>query len=282
MFKKVAIIGPGLIGGSMGLILRRRRLADRVVGVGRRQVTLDKVMRVGAADEVTLDMAEGLREADLVVLATPIGSFAGIMEGAAALLAQNAILTEVGSAKASVIETVTAALRERPDVSFVPTHPMAGSEQAGPLAADHDLFRGAVCIITPLPDCPRQALDRIEAMWAAFGARIAMMDPETHDDLVARISHVPHLAAAALMAVVDDDDARFCGGGLRDTTRIASGSPAMWLDICKANHAPIHKALLDYVGVLQGIGEALSQSDLTDLERMLQAAKEKRDRLNEL
>jgi prephenate dehydrogenase len=252
-----------------------------VVGIGRRQESLDKALRVGAIDKATLDPAEGVEGADLVVLATPIGAFAEIMAQIAGPVPPKAILTDVASSKVRVVETISSALRNRPDVAYIPTHPMAGSEQSGPLAASADLFEGSVCIITPLTNTSPESKGAITRMWNALGARVVSMTPQAHDRTVARISQMPHIAAAALLAVLDDADAALCGKGLLDTTRVASGSPDMWLDICKTNRERIRDALTDYVKVLKETADALDEGNLGRLRAVLEMAKQKRDRLLE-
>jgi prephenate dehydrogenase len=279
MFDKVAIVGPGLIGASIGMALRRNGLARWVVGIGRRMVSLDKALEVGAVDHVTLDMKAGVQDVELVILATPIGSLEELACRAAPLLRPETVITDVASTKVKVIEAVTSALRGRPDVAYIPTHPMAGSERSGPLAASPTLFSGSVCIITPLTNTLPDAKSRITRMWNALGARAVSMSPQSHDALVARISHLPHLAAAALLAVVDGPDTEFCGKGLIDTTRVASGSPALWIDICKTNREQIRAAIADYVSKLQDIADSLEFGHLGRLRAMLEDSKSKRDRL---
>jgi prephenate dehydrogenase len=281
MFDKVAIVGPGLIGASMGMALRTRGLAKRVVGIGRRQESLDRALSVGAIDKATMDPAQGVQRADLVVLATPIGALSEVMAQICEALDAEAILTDVASSKVKVIETISSALRSRPDVAYIPTHPMAGSEQSGPLAASAELFEGAICIITPLTNTFPESKGRITHMWNALGARVVSMTPQAHDRAVARISHMPHLAAAAILAVLDETEMALCGKGLLDTTRVASGSPDLWLDICKTNRTNIRDSLNDYMNALKQIADALDDGNLGPLRAMLAEAKQKRDRLVE-
>ncbi len=278
MFDRVAIIGPGLIGGSIGLALRRRQLAAAVVGIGRREESLQAALDVGAIDQAALDVPEGVAGADLVVLATPIRAFGPVMSAAAPSLASGSVLSDVASTKVQVINTIRSSLQQRPDVSYVPAHPMAGSEKRGPLAAQADLFEGSVCIVTPLEKPVEAAGQRVIALWEALGARVIRMEAEAHDRLVARISHLPHLAAAALMAVIEDDEARLSGGGLRDTTRVASGDPRLWVDICRTNRGQIHRALTDYIELLREAADAVESGDMQSLSRLLGEAKQKRDR----
>jgi len=277
MFGKVAIVGPGLIGASIGMALRHGRLAETVVGIGRRSSSLKLAIDVGAIDSATLDVAEGVVEADLVVLATPIGAFEALAPRIAGAMSPGAILTDVASAKVGVIQCVTAALAGRTDVPYVPTHPMAGSEQTGPLAASPDLFRGSVCIVTPLQDGSREAVGMVEDLWRKLGAEVVRMTPAEHDRLVARISHMPHLVAAALMTLVDEETMHYCGGGLRDTTRIAAGRPEIWLDICTSNGAEIGRALGEYADSLRRIRDWIEAGDVDNLRACLTEAKRRRD-----
>lgn len=279
IFQTVAIVGPGLVGGSLGMALRRRGLAERVVGVGRRQTSLDEAVRAGAIDEATLDVAQGVRGADLVVLATPIRALGGIMPDVAQGMDEGALLTEVASTKQSIIRTISNTLADRSDVVFIPTHPMAGSEKRGAGNAREGLFDGSVCIFTPLEDTPGPALAALRAIWQAVGATVHVMAPAEHDRLVARISHLPHLAAAALMATVSPEEGAFAGGGLTDTTRVASGDPKLWRDICESNADQIIAALQAHGAAVADLRMLLAQGRFDELEERLREAKQKRDAL---
>ena len=281
MFSTVAIVGPGLIGGSMGLAFRERGLARTLIGIGRRRESLDKALAVGAIDKATLDPAAGVKDADLVVLATPVGTVGEMTARLADALRPEALVTDVASTKAYVVDAVSSALRHRPDVSYIPTHPMAGSERGGPEAADPHLFEGATCIITPLPNTFAESKSRIARMWDALGARVVSMSPQAHDRAVARVSHLPHLAAAALIATREPDEMTLCGRGLLDTTRVASGSPDMWLDICKTNREEVRNALHAYLELLEGLADALDDGNLGHVRSLLETAKERRDHLVE-
>ncbi|MCD6415144.1 MAG: prephenate dehydrogenase/arogenate dehydrogenase family protein [Planctomycetes bacterium] len=262
------------------MALRKRRLASTVVGIGRREVSLRRALHVGAIDKATLSIAEGVRGADMVILATAPATYEGLLKEAAHALRPHSILTDVASTKVGVIETIIAALEARPDVAYVPTHPMAGSEKQGPLAARADMFEGAVCIITPLTNTFPNVKSVVVDMWKALGARLVSMTPQGHDRLVARISHVPHLLAATLMQLVTEDEADLSGGGLRDSTRIAISSPELWIDICRENRQQIQIALEEYIKLLQQTADCLDKQDFNRLKELLQAAKAKRDRLS--
>jgi prephenate dehydrogenase len=266
----------------MGIALRRRGLAERVIGIGRRQVSLDKALEVGAIDECTLDLAEGVKDADLVVLATPIRAIVQLAPDIAAAMKQGAVLTEVSSTKQQVIESIRKALTERDDVPFVPTHPMAGSEQHGPLAAAEDLFEASVCIFTPLPGTPASALDGMRSLWEALGARIHEMEPARHDRIVAVVSHTPHLAAAAIARTVSEKQGQFAGGGFIDTTRIASGDPRLWRDICESNPAEVCRALDALIHQLLKLRQLFETGRYDGIQQYLQDAKDKRDGILEL
>ena len=277
MFEEVAIIGPGLIGASIGLALRARGLAKRIVGIGRRQVSLDKALAIDAIDKASLDPARGVRDADLVILATPIRALEPTMTATAEHLKPNTLVIDVASTKVRVIDTVSSALRARPDVSYIPTHPMAGGERSGPEAASPDLFEGAVCIITPLTNTFPESKGRVTRMWEALGMQVVSMTPQAHDRAVARISHLPHLAAAALVVGLKADETPLCGRGLLDTTRIASGNPDIWVDICRSNREQVRTAVLDYIAVLQEMADSLESGELGRLRELLANAKQRRD-----
>lgn len=277
IFEEIAIIGPGLIGGSMGAAIRGRKLAKNVVGIGRRDISLKKALKAGAIDRATTHLQEGTKNADLVVLATPVSTFGRIAEDLKKFLRSGAILTEVGSTKESVIQAVQEHFSERRDVSFIPTHPMAGSEKGGPENSRADLFEDAACIFTLLEGTPKDHKDKLEKMWEKLGANVHFMSPRQHDILVGRISHLPHLAAAALINTIEGVDGKFAGGGLLDTTRIASGDPELWKSICKSNPEKIISALDAFSASLLKAREMIADEDFEALGDWLAAAKEKRD-----
>jgi prephenate dehydrogenase len=281
-FENVAIVGPGLIGASMGMAMLDRRMVERVTGIGRRQSSLDKALQIGAISTATLDIDQGVRDADLIVLATPIGSFAELAPRIAAAAPPDSLLTDVASSKGGVIETIRAALKDRPDMAYVPTHPMAGGEQSGPLAASIDLFEDSICIITPAATAGPSHEALLQGMWERLGARVVTMSPAEHDRTVARISHVPHLAASALVAFLHEADMGVCGKGLVDTTRVASGSPDMWIDICESNAREIARALTEFSAVLEQMRTQIERGRFDALRATFSIAKEQRDRLMQL
>lgn len=277
LYTNVAIVGPGLIGGSMGIALRRRGVAEKVVGIGRRECSLQEAREVGAVDETTLDLEGGVEDADLVVLATPIRAIPGLMPSLAAAMSSGAVLTEVASTKRSVIDTIQQGLTRRADIILIPTHPMAGSERRGAPHASGDLFEDSVCIFTPLPDTPPGELKKMQSLWTALGTTIREMTPEEHDHTVAAVSHLPHLAASSVAQCVSAEEGEYAGGGYIDTTRIASGDPHLWRDICESNADEINSAVETLIDRLQELNDSLNNGQFDKVQRFLADAKNKRD-----
>ena len=280
MFNHVLIVGPGLIGGSLGLGLRTRGLARRVTGVGRRQESLEKALAVGAVDDTTLDLLEHAGDADLIVLATAVGLIGEQSVALAPKMGPKAILTDVGSVKESVCRAAeTALLAAARGTRFVGGHPLAGSEQRGVDAAREDLFTGALCLLTPSPatDPDGRALARLRDMWEALDCRVREMSAATHDRLLAQSSHLPHVLAAALVNAVADEALEIAARGFLDTTRIASGDAALWRDICLANRPALLEALRRLDEQTAEFRRALKSGDAAAIERFLANAKNRRD-----
>jgi len=276
-FERVTIVGVGLIGGSLGLALRRGKLSRSVVGVGHRQVSIDRALALGAVDEGTLDVLTGVRDADLVVLATAIGLICEMGERIAPVLKPGCLVTDVGSTKSEIVRRLSAAL---PDgVHFVGAHPIAGSEKRGIDAAEVDLFRGARCVLTPTDDTPPGAVDRVRGLWESVGAVVSTLTPDAHDAILARTSHLPHVVAAMLVASLDAADDNFVGPGIRDTTRVASGDVNLWCDILLTNREAVLRAADGFTGRLTELGDALRTGDRGKLARLLDAARTRRNAL---
>lgn len=277
LYDNVAIVGPGLIGASMGLAMKSAGLAGRVVGIGRRQVSLDTALRTGAVDEGSLDLEAGVAAADLVVIATPISTLHAIAPRVTGALREGAVLTEVSSVKRSVIRTIEDSLP--PDACFIPTHPMAGSEQRGPEAARADLFRESICIFTPVASSTEAEVDRLERLWEAMGACVRTLTPGEHDRVVAMVSHMPHLVCSGLVEAIADRELPFAGTGLIDVTRIASSDPDLWVDICRNNREAVVKALSDLIYVLDALLGTVDRGDFDLLRSLLESSKQRRDAL---
>ena len=232
-WKTVSIVGVGLLGGSIGLALRRAKLAEHVIGVGRDLGRLRRARRLGAVSEVTDQLEQGVREANLVVVCTPVGSIVDHVRRVAAACPARALITDVGSTKS----TITAALSQKQlgGVTFVGSHPLAGSEKTGCENASHHLFRGRIVIVTPTPSTPESAIRKTVEFWRQLGAEVRRMSPREHDRALAMTSHLPHLVASALAASTSTELLSLVATGWADTTRIASGDVRLWEQILMQN-----------------------------------------------
>jgi prephenate dehydrogenase len=286
-FKQVAIIGVGLIGGSLGMVLRRKALADHVVGIGRRVENLKTAVALGAIDRYVADPQEGVRRADLVILATPVDTYERHLHEWAHCLAPGTIVSDVGSVKGTLVERSEATMPA--DVHFVGAHPIAGKEKTGVAAGSDQLFKGARCILTPTQRTNPEVLDRIRRLWEEAGSIVLTMDPHLHDQILGAVSHLPHVVAFALVNALAElrdqeipalDLAGHSGGGLRDTTRIAASSPEMWRDIFLWNRDNVVSYIDRYVRALEELKQLIKVGDGAGIEKSLERAKGERDKLN--
>ncbi len=280
-WQKVTLVGVGLLGGSLGLALRQRRLADRVEGYVRRPASVAECEHLGVVHRATLDLQAAVRDAEVVILCTPLAQMRALTEQMRSALCPGVIVTDVGSAKGRAVEELESLVAEAGG-HFVGSHPMAGAERMGVAAARADLFQTAVCIVTPTERTDAGALERLVELWHHLGMRTIKLPPALHDELVARCSHLPHVVAATLAGLVLDpaypkEQALLSASGFRDTTRVASGSPEMWRDIALANRAELSKAMTSYIERLRLLQEAIDRRDGPAIERLLRAAKERRD-----
>lgn len=282
-FNKVAIIGVGLIGGSLALVLKRDGLATNIVGIGRGLPNLEAAKRLGIVDTFTRDIGEGVKDADLVVVAVPVLKIAETIRQAAAHLKPGCIVTDVGSVKGAVITEVEPLIPE--GVHFVPGHPIAGTEHSGAEAAFPELYIGRKCILTPTPKTDKAALDAVKLVWEATGATVVIMDAPLHDMILAAVSHLPHMIAYTLVNTVGDmedagvDALSYSAGGFRDFTRIASSSPEMWSDICAMNKEQILKTIDGFRTRLESLRVLIEKEDLSALKTEFGRAKGLRDSL---
>ena len=227
----VAIVGVGLIGGSIGLALRRRKLAKDVVGIGRRQISLRVARQIGSVDHTTIDLNKGVADAELVVVCSPVGRIVEHVRQAAQHCPERALLTDVGSVKRAIVSPLDAGLAR--GCRFLGGHPVAGGEKAGPANASAELFEGRVAILTPTRNTRAENYDALEAFWQSLGSVVVKMTPEEHDQALAVTSHLPHIAAAVLAATVPEKLFRFCGSGMLDTSRVAAGDPDCGVKSCR-------------------------------------------------
>jgi len=279
--RKIALIGVGLLGGSLGLATRQRRVAAQVHGFVRREASLKECLAKGAVDEATLDLRAAVEDADLVVFCTPLGQIARLAQEMLGSLKEGAIVTDVGSVKATVVAEVEPLINSV-GAHFIGSHPMAGAEKVGVDHARADLFEGAVCAITPTRASNAEALRKVKELWRAVGARIIRLPPALHDELVSRSSHLPHVVAAELANYVlspahSKEQPQLCSNGFRDTTRIASGSPEMWRDIALANRQHLGRVLGVFIEDLQEFQHALEIVDVKAITEFFEKAKQRRD-----
>lgn len=271
-----------MLGGSLGLAVKQKGLAEKIDGFVRRSASIAECMNLGVADHVTRDLRRAVENADLVVLCTPISRMRELLGQMLPALKPGAIITDVGSVKESVadeLEPMTA----RVGAFFVGSHPMAGAEKTGVGAARMDLFEGCYCVVTPTPNSDAGAVDKVELFWQSVGARVLRLSPGAHDELVGRSSHLPHIVAAELANYVlspahPREQALVCASGFRDTTRIASGSPEMWKDIALCNRSNLKRALRVFIDDLEEFQMALEDGDEASILEFFEKAKERRDR----
>lgn len=282
-FGTVAILGPGLIGGSLALALAERGLAKRLMIYARSPHALDAIRTAGVDAELTGNPSEAVSDADVVILCVPIEAMAGLVHEFRDALKPTAFVTDVGSVKGSVVRDIEPLLENR--ALWIGSHPMAGSEQGGFAAARSDLFDGATVILTPTKHTPRTVQQRAEKFWKALGANLAILSPEKHDQIVAAVSHIPHLIAAALVNhAANFGDLDLAAGGFRDTTRVASGSPELWAEILLANDDAVALQVKELIAQLIRLTAVLENPDKAAgkslLLATLKAAKDARSLLS--
>lgn len=277
-FNKVAILGGGLLGGSLALAIAGLESAPKVALWSRREETTRRALELGMAG-ATSDLTTAIEGADLIVLAVPVGAMPALLrKSLEAGLAAQALVTDVGSVKGVVHATLPKELSGS-GITFIGSHPMAGSEQGGIEAARSSLFKSAACLLTDDQRAPREQRDRLERFWQSVGCKTSWMSAAVHDELVARISHLPHViaAAGARVSLRDPGDGRFGGGGLRDTTRVAGGDPAMWAEILLENREAVATPLRETIAELRDVLASLEAGDEQKLRQWLASAKSRRD-----
>ncbi len=278
---KLAVVGVGLIGGSLSLALKARGAVGHVVGIGRGQANLDKAMELKVVDSVTRDLAAGVADADIVFLATPVLSLGPVARQLMPYLKPGAIITDGGSVKQAVIDAIEPHLRD--DVQFVPGHPIAGTEHSGAEAAFASLYQGRRCILTPTARTAAEALAKVQTMWLAAGCEVVAMEVEKHDRVLAAISHLPHMVAYALVNAVgaydryEENILEYSAGGFRDFTRIASSDPTMWRDIAMTNREALVEMVGQFEMFLRELKDDIKQGDGERLFEFFRRSKESRD-----
>jgi len=278
---RLVVVGVGLLGGSVALAARASGVAREIVGVGRDRQRLEGPLRAGLVDRIATDVAAGVDGADCVVLAATVLVNERLLESIWACVPAGALLTDVGSTKRRIVTAAERLAAGRP-LAFLGSHPMAGSEKSGWQVARADLFRGATVIVTPTDATEPRAIKGVSALWEALGARVSALDPETHDRTVAAISHLPHVAAWALVDAVgrfEPGALAFAARGFKDTTRIAASDPSMWRDVLLDNAPAVRASLGAFRAALDELERLLAAGDAAGIERLLARLKTTREGL---
>ncbi len=277
--KHVTIIGVGLLGGSIGLAIRRRFPGAIVAGVGRREASLALAKKHKCIHTAYLDPVEPVRQSDLVILATPVGAFEAYLRAIQPALKPDALVTDVGSTKAEIVRLAERICKRNSARygAFVGSHPMAGNENKGPAFATAKLLQDALCIVTPTKRTDPERLERTEEFWRALGMRTTRMNPAQHDRAVAAVSHLPHALSSLLMLLPKDGELPVSATGLRDMTRLAGGDPEMWRDIMTTNRTAILGSLDTFARSLARLRELLERNDAGAIETFFARAQRRRE-----
>jgi len=279
MFQQITILGPGLLGGSLALALKKRGLCRRVHAWSRRAETRALALQTDWCDAVFDRAEDACVESELVVICTPVETIVPLLEHVAPSLAPGALVTDVGSTKSLICRQARGVSG---DFHFIGSHPMAGSERAGMAHAHSDLFKGAACILTPPDDAIDTRVARLHQLWEAVGMHVVTTTPEKHDEIVAHISHLPHLLASSLCSYLADKDPdwkQLAGGGLRDTTRVAAGDPGLWQQILGQNREEVLRAIDAFEIELHALKTALLEKDRPTVLKKLTRGQQFRDQL---
>jgi len=273
LFNKVAIVGVGLIGGSLALAMKKKRIALRIVGVSRHKSTLLLAKKVGAIDKGSqhLSIIEG---ADLVILATPVNTILNLAETIFRFIRRDCIVCDVGSTKQDIVSELSKIFP-----NFVGSHPLAGSEKRGINHASSDIFKNSLCILTPISNTNRKALEKIQKLWHRLGAKTVFLSPDIHDRALSFVSHLPHILAFSLMGIIPPRYLKLGANSLKDTTRIAVSDSRLWADIFLSNRKNVLKSIQIFQKNLSRIQSAVNKKDKKLLIKILQDAKNKRETL---
>ena len=273
---KLVVIGVGLIGGSLAAALKRKEIVDRVVGVGRGRANIERALSLGVIDEASNDLGAAASDADVVLVAVPVGQTAGVLKQLRGSLKSGAVVTDAGSTKRDFVTLARAEFGAALG-NVVPGHPIAGAERTGVDAASPDLFIGKRVVLTPLPESSDESVDRVEAMWRACGAEVIRMSAEHHDSVFSAVSHLPHVLSYALVEMIAsrgnaEELFSFAASGFRDFTRIAGSSPEMWRDICASNRDQLVSDIEAFKQALVAMADHIRTGEVDSLEAIFAAA----------
>ena len=279
MINKITIVGVGLIGGSLARALKEKNLAKTVFGYGRDRSRLEEAKKHNIIDDYSTQIEKAVNHADIIVIATPVGTFGNIFSEIKPLITDDVIISDVGSTKTNIVDIAKEILGDKSQC-FVPAHPIAGKEKSGFEASDGNLYIGKKVIITPIEDNSSESIQVIESMWKNVGAEVDFMSPQSHDDLLGMTSHLPHMLAFSLVNYLVDQNPSasiYAGGGFKDFSRIASGDAVMWRDICLQNKDKIITHLRGYQSTVEELIDAIDQEERDKLELLFATAKKTRD-----
>ncbi|MEW6008047.1 MAG: prephenate dehydrogenase [Candidatus Omnitrophota bacterium] len=276
LFNKITIIGVGLIGGSLGLAIKKKRIASKVVGFFRKKKSAKLAKKMHMVDVVSFSLNQAVKDADLVILATPVETIKSIAKKIVGVMKPGSILIDVGSTKKEIVQ-ILGKLTSKKKISFLGCHPMAGSEKSGLIFAKPDLFEDSICFLTSKNK--NSAITKIKNFWTKLGAKVVILEPAVHDKIVAEVSHLSHIISFALINCINNSYLRFSGPGLRESSRLASSDSIMWRDIALSNKDEILRALKQFKASLNLIENLIAKKESRALEKFLLKAKNKRDNL---
>ena len=280
VFKNITVVAPGLLGSSIAMAARQRGLAERISIYARREESVEQLKHVDWCDHAASNLGEVCRTAELIILCAPVERIISLAKSLAPELENNPIVTDVGSVKGEIVRLCQHNLGDKG--RFVGSHPMAGSEKTGMENATPDLFVERVCFVTPQETTASKATETVVAFWKALGSKVTLETPDKHDEIVAMVSHLPHIVAATLAAFLSENCPRagsFCGDGLKDTTRIAAGDPTLWREIIVQNRSEILRSIRSFQDQLQEFSAAIANGSEYDLLQLLNDGKRFRDKL---
>ncbi len=278
LFRQVTLIGVGLMGGSIGMAIKKTGLAKTVIGLSRRHGPLVAALKNKTIDKISHDYKKAVSGSDLVIFCTPVKTIINLFPKIGKHLRRGCIVTDVGSTKVEIAKTAEEKLPA--SVNFIGSHPIAGSEKSGVFYASADLFQDSLCILTPTEKCHRPSVEKLKNFWTRLGSVARIVTPAEHDEILARISHLPHILAYALVRSIPDHHMAYASKGFRDTTRIAASDPKMWSDICLTNSKNVIKSIDDLVANLASIRKAISSKNISDLNNQFKESKKKRDAIS--
>jgi len=279
LFNQVTIIGVGLIGGSLGMAIKKKKLAKKVIGFSRRKSTLKCALKLKAVDKATLNLKQAVKDSDLIILAAPPKTIIKLAKKIVKLVKKDCILTDVGSSKAEIVSSIERKLPR--NIKFVGAHPLAGSEKKGVAFACPELFKNSLCIFTPTSRTNAAVLRKIKKLWLSLGADIKSMKPSQHDKILAFISHLPHIVSFGLIQSIPDKFLKFAPQGLKDMTRIASSDAVIWRDIFLSNKKELLVTIDKFQNSLRALKRSIRSNDASKLEKILSSIKNKRDNLTQ-